>query len=486
MRPMQLPFYAVVLSLGCAQATEQEILSVKPTVDSGAQQQDTTPITDTATPSCEGKPGATCKPGETRESKCGFCGKVLDTCDLETCTWAPGTCSGEGPCEPGTFEDVPCATTGEFKRRTCTDACAWGEYAACAVTKPWTAIAPTPTGFEARYNHTAVWTGTEMIVWGGKGATAKKDGAAYDPAKNTWRMIAPAPATFSKGRTQHSAAWTGSKMIVWGGLDNDFYYGLNGAAYDPTTDTWTEIKASPLSGRTDADAIWLGSELLIWGGSAADGATYNPTTDTWTMLPAIPLSARAGAKAVWNGSALVVWSGCPGGVVCSNDGATYDPTTKAWTKMATPPTNMDGRFDYVAIASGPSVFFWGGYGGTESGNLVKKTGAMWAPTTGWKSMSLADTVIGPNGGRQAPLAWVVGGKLYVFSGLVESAPYAFGGGGIYDPATDKWTALPTLDAPAARVRATVVWTGSEAIVWGGAGFPGSIDTYLRDGARFRP
>jgi hypothetical protein len=46
--------------------------------------------------------------------------------------------------------------------------------------------APSP-----RLGHTAVWTGTEMIVWGGFGRDGElEDGAAFDPARGTWRSIA--------------------------------------------------------------------------------------------------------------------------------------------------------------------------------------------------------------------------------------------------------------------------------------------------------
>jgi N-acetylneuraminic acid mutarotase len=77
------------------------------------------------------------------------------------------------------------------------------------------ADAPSP-----RYGQTAVWTGTEMVVWGGlaSGGTVLGDGAAYNPATNTWRVLptacAPSP------RTGHSAVWTGGEMIVWGGRDD--------------------------------------------------------------------------------------------------------------------------------------------------------------------------------------------------------------------------------------------------------------------------
>src|SRR4029453_2972410 len=70
----------------------------------------------------------------------------------------------------------------------------------------------------ARANHTAVWTGAEMIVWGGDeppDTLFTGTGSLLDPAATTWRSTtntdAPSPRIF------HTAVWTGSEMIVWGG-----------------------------------------------------------------------------------------------------------------------------------------------------------------------------------------------------------------------------------------------------------------------------
>lgn len=52
----------------------------------------------------------------------------------------------------------------------------------------------------AREQHVAVWTGEEMVVWGGaltgEPSTLPPladDGAAYDPAAGAWRALAPSP-----------------------------------------------------------------------------------------------------------------------------------------------------------------------------------------------------------------------------------------------------------------------------------------------------
>ena len=57
----------------------------------------------------------------------------------------------------------------------------------------WREIAASP--ILDRDVHTAVWSGEEMVVWGGQregGLAALGDGAAYNPARDTWRELPPA------------------------------------------------------------------------------------------------------------------------------------------------------------------------------------------------------------------------------------------------------------------------------------------------------
>ena len=128
-----------------------------------------------------------------------------------------------------------------------------------------TAGAPGP-----RQSAAVVWTGTEMIVWGGGANPLPRpqrilsDGDAYNPVTNSWRSLstdgAPSP------RYDASAVWTGTEMIVWGGTGpqgplND------GAAYNPSTNTWRSIPPAPVPGRCYQSGAWTGMSLLIWGGS---------------------------------------------------------------------------------------------------------------------------------------------------------------------------------------------------------------------------
>src|SRR5262249_2414753 len=125
----------------------------------------------------------------------------------------------------------------------------------------WT---PTPGSPEPRSNHTAVWTGSEMIIWGGSSFDRFNTGGRYNPATDSWTVTsttrAPTP------RSSHTAVWTGSEMIVWGG-SGEFGSLNTGGRYNPTTNSWT---ATSTSNAPDAryyhTAVWTGAEMIVWGG----------------------------------------------------------------------------------------------------------------------------------------------------------------------------------------------------------------------------
>ena len=76
-----------------------------------------------------------------------------------------------------------------------------------------TSLANAPT---ARQWHTAVWTGSEMLVWGGwDGASHYNTGGLYNPATDIWAATSTTGAPAA--RYNHTAVWTGREMVVWGG-----------------------------------------------------------------------------------------------------------------------------------------------------------------------------------------------------------------------------------------------------------------------------
>jgi N-acetylneuraminic acid mutarotase len=86
----------------------------------------------------------------------------------------------------------------------------------------------------ARSDTTMVYTGSKILIWGGldaNGSTALGDGKMYDIATDTWSAMsttgAPSP------RIDHSAVWDGARMIVWGGgIIGNIWYN-DGFAFTP-------------------------------------------------------------------------------------------------------------------------------------------------------------------------------------------------------------------------------------------------------------
>jgi len=136
--------------------------------------------------------------------------------------------------------------------------------------------APTP-----RASHSAVWTGSAMIVWGGSDGSNLNTGGIYDPAADSWRAMnatgAPTP------RTYPAVVWTGAKVIVWGGVDAGGYTNTGGI-YDPGADSWTAMSTTGApSPRFEHTAVWTGSRMIVWGGwdptYTNTGGIYDPETD---------------------------------------------------------------------------------------------------------------------------------------------------------------------------------------------------------------
>jgi hypothetical protein len=235
----------------------------------------------------------------------------------------------------------------------------------------WRRIPPGPLA--TRHAHSAVWTGAEMIVWGGQdGRRPLRDGAAYDPGARRWRGIAPAPLS---PRAYHAALWTGREMIVWGGSrparGGRARVLSDGAAYDPARDRWRRIAPAPIGsapGRlleqgleVGLDAVWTGTRMLVWNGFA--GAEYAPRRDRWTPLPPPPPGLRhpkPADSAVWTGRSLIVFGGTArhDHSDFTSDAAAYDPARARWTML--PPAPIAGRDRHAAVWTGGAMLVWGG------------------------------------------------------------------------------------------------------------------------------
>src|SRR5262249_12469810 len=65
----------------------------------------------------------------------------------------------------------------------------------------WTPTSPTGAP-NARIEHTAIWTGAEMIVWGGYNGSYLNTGGRYNPTTDSW--VALPPTNAPAGRYFHT------------------------------------------------------------------------------------------------------------------------------------------------------------------------------------------------------------------------------------------------------------------------------------------
>ena len=327
-----------------------------------------------------------------------------------------------------------------------------------------------------RANHKSVWTGTEMIIWGGSSAAASTyfptDGARYNPTTDTWTAMSDvnAPAGVLNG----TAVWTGTEMIVWGG-DSGLSTQLNtGGRYNPTTDTWTPTSTTGAvpTGRVYHSAVWTGSEMIVWGGATLSGFTntggrYNPSTDSWIATSTglnVPV-VRDYQSAVWTGSYMVIWGGYSSSLVTINTGGRYDPLTDTWLATSVGAGVPSARMHHTAIWSGNAMIVWGG-STTTSFTGTTNTGSRYNPTA--NTWAVTSTGVNVPAVRAGHVALWTGTEMIVWGGHNTNSFDFLNSGGRYNPASDSWTGTPVSAAtPVARAEFTGVWSGTELIVWGG-------------------
>lgn len=340
----------------------------------------------------------------------------------------------------------------------------------------WQAMRRSPG--KGRFAHSVVWTGEEVIFWGGgeaKGSSGAdfawpRDGLAYDPVADTWRRIPEAPIS---GRQGHSAVWTGTEMLVWGGLRNGRIL-KDGAAFDPVSESWRRIALPPGQvGRRGHHAAWTGEEMVVWSGypgasseerPSVEGLRYDPAEDAWQSMASSGFGPREDDQMVWTGDELIaVGYGSDSQAMV----AAYDLTADHWSQL--PPPGLS--------AAGWSTPMWTG---TEV--LFLTPSIPIDPAAGMATMNAAyrpsDTCWWYAEGYAPP-------NSVTHDGLWADDVALFVGreGVAYDPDVDAWLRLPASGA-AVREEAALVWAGDRLVAWGGR--RGESHRPLRGGVQFIP
>lgn len=329
---------------------------------------------------------------------------------------------------------------------------------------PW--VNGTATGVpSARFGHSAVWTGQQLLVWGGDlgGASYSASGGAYATASDSW-------ATFSSfqapsGRAGHSAVWTGTEMVIFGG---------SGAAGQATTNSkyhlgnneWSAVTTTGMPAmRSSHVAFWTGTRMVIFGGLnntglLADGGAYDPAGNAWTLLPATGApAARRFTTAVWTGTNGIIWGGqgdsgelatgarleCAGGV------------PQSWTTLGTTGA-PSARSRHTAVWTGSKMIVWGG----QQGGAFLGDGAAYDPASDtWTALPATAAPVA----RANHVAVWTGTEMLIYGG--EDNTGSLSSGGAFDPVKNTWRTLDTATGAVARTLSTAVWSGSQLVIFGG-------------------
>ena len=314
---------------------------------------------------------------------------------------------------------------------------------------------------QARYYHTAVWTGSKMIVWGGQNSSNNElqNGGLYDPVFDSWESTAITGSTPS-ARLGHTAIWTGTYMVIWGGHDGTDVVN-NGGRYDPSVNSWSDAGTSNLTARQLHTAVWTGSEMIVWGGYGGgylnSGGIYNPTTNTWsaTNTTSAPIG-RYDFTAIWSGTKMVVWGGFNAGNLDS--GGVYDLVNNTWSPTATANAPA-ARNRHTAVWTGSEMIIW-------SGNFLNNGRIYDVGTNVWRTMSETNA---PTAGQWHSAVWT-GSEMIVWGGF---SYLDTGGRYVVD---GNWTATGSNNVPSGRDRHTGVWAGNSMIIWGGDTLMGRTNT----------
>lgn len=346
----------------------------------------------------------------------------------------------------------------------------WGDDDPAPATVPtsfgsWHPIADAP--ILSRPYAVSGWTGSEALFWAGSSLSrgfAFTDGALYDPATDTWRLL-PVPGWGHPGLTG-----------VF--LDGQLYALAKGGGtrLDTATGEWIDLP--------HVEDMFLAATVAtddaVWGlGPAADNpvgqpdlaiARYDAETDSWSYGPTFEGTTATAelvnsfdtldTDVVWSGTEIVVWNGGTGGVA-------FDPATQTWRTIGVPPVPGVVRSSHLTVTGAGLTLV------VEIDRDTPVLGMAVDAGDGWRWYETQIPVTNPETLTIASAGdWVV-----LFSDV--DAPVTI------DAATGWWQRHD--DAPVAGVAGpNAVWTGEELVVWGGVATPTAANPDPAAGARWTP
>lgn len=300
----------------------------------------------------------------------------------------------------------------------------------------------------------ATWTGAELLVVGGhadhvcppaadclRRDTATSGAAAYDPDRDSWRILSSAPEPIAEGH----AVWLGEQaLFVADG-------GTTTLLYEPASDTWTRAADLPAPvydgglALTPTGAVRFAYDQRPDRSRATDFA-YDAARDRWTALPHDPFGESYDRSVAWHDGRLWLLSM---GVEHHFDAIEGSPSRLAvleggrW-RVVDPSTPTVTQLQWV-VAQGDLLVVAGDRGlGGPSRSYDPRSDA-------WRELASVD---GPPRDAACELGPPAAGPAWITAGdrLLSASPA---------------DAVVVPPCPGHAGLHTVAWAGERLVVWGG-------------------
>ncbi len=305
---------------------------------------------------------------------------------------------------------------------------------------------------------TLVWDGTELLAVGGthRGVPTRAV-AAYDPAHNTWRELAPIPGTV--GADLAYAGWTGHHLIVLDAPDSSEGNG-SGTVSTATNDARSTGSSSHVGALDPATGTWTVIDTPLPDGNQV----VTPAGDDQVLV------AVVAQPVLGPGTALTASAPIQGQI----QAARLDLRTLTWTRIDPPRDGGDGYGlqGLRVLTVQDTVWLWAGslhqQRESDGSTLATSSVRVWNLSPGdrpaWSERTVKATP--SERGTFPDTTAVAGNRAYLISGsyLCTMAPCPAPQPKPVqelDPQRARLTRLPA--DPLAAYHENLIWTGTRLI-----------------------